>query len=84
MDATKLNATTNHVGTNRSNNKTGGKTMADEIIKLIEYILNNETMRTIGTAYFIYAAIIALLVIVVFVIALKSILSTMNRINRRR
>lgn len=56
--------------------------MADEIIKVLEYILNNDTLRTIGTAYFVYVAIIAVLGIVVFVIALKHILATRRRFRK--
>lgn len=58
--------------------------MANEIIKVIEYILNNETFKTFGIAYFIFAAIIAVLGIVVFVIALKTILGTMSRMKKFR
>lgn len=50
--------------------------MADEIIKVLEYILNNETLRTIGTAYFVYVAIVFVIALVMFAINLKSILST--------
>lgn len=56
--------------------------MADEIIKVLDYILNNDTLRTIGTAYFVYAAIVAVLGIVAFVIALKHILSTRRRFRK--
>lgn len=45
--------------------------MADEIIKVLDYILNNGTLRTIGTAYFVYAAVVAVLCIVFFVVLLK-------------
>lgn len=58
--------------------------MADEIIKVLEYILNNETFRTIGTAYFLYVAAIAVIGIVVFVIAFKSILGTRRRMKNFR
>ena len=50
--------------------------MADEIIKVLEYILNNDTLRTIGTAYFAYVAIIVVIALVMFAINLKSIMST--------
>lgn len=50
--------------------------MADEIIKVLEYILNNETLRTIGTAYFVYVAIVVVIALVMFAINLKSIMST--------
>lgn len=53
--------------------------MAEEIIKVLEYMLNNETLRTIGTAYIAYVAVIAILGIIVFVVALKSILCTMHK-----
>lgn len=56
--------------------------MADEIIKVLEYILHNDTFRTIGTAYFVYATVIAVLSIVVFVIALKHILATRRRFRK--
>lgn len=58
--------------------------MADEITKVLEYILNNETLRTIGTAYFACVVVIAVLGIVVFVIALKTILGTMSRMKKFR
>lgn len=56
--------------------------MADEIIRVLEYILNNDTLRTIGTAYFAYVAVIAALGIAVFVIALKHILATRRRFRK--
>lgn len=58
--------------------------MADEIIKVLEYILGNETLRTIGTAYFAYVSIIAVIGIVVFVIELNIILDTRNRMKKFR
>ena len=56
--------------------------MADEIIKDLEYILNNDTLRTIGTAYFVYVTVIAVLGVVVFVIALKRIFATRRRFRK--
>lgn len=56
--------------------------MADEIIKVLDYILNNDTLRTIGTAYFAYVAIVAVLGIVVFVIAFKHIMDTRKRFRK--
>lgn len=58
--------------------------MADEIIKVLEYILNNETLRTIGTAYIAYVAVIALIVIVAFVFIFKSIIESRNRMKKFR
>lgn len=58
--------------------------MADEIIKVLEYILNNETLRTIGTAYIAYVAVIALIVIVAFVFIFKRLLNQENRMKKFR
>ena len=56
--------------------------MSDEIIKVFEYILNNEFFKTIGIAYFVYSVIIIFFVIIVCMITIKNILITKNKFKK--
>lgn len=58
--------------------------MSDGIIKVFEYILNNEIVKTIGIVYFVYAAIITCFAVVVLIITIKGILITRNKIKKRK
>lgn len=53
--------------------------MADEIIKLIEYLTGSPVVRGTFIAYLIFGALVVLGVIAVFVITFRAILS-----NRRK
>lgn len=53
--------------------------MADEIIKLIEYLTGSPIVRGAFIAYLIFGAVVVLGVIAVFVITLRAILT-----NRRK
>lgn len=41
--------------------------MADEIIKLFEYLKNDPLIQTLATGYVVYAIIVAVLCILIFV-----------------
>ena len=53
--------------------------MAEEIIKLIEYITGNPVFQGAIIAYIIFGAIVVSIVIAVFVITLRSILNARKR-----
>lgn len=57
----------------------GRNDMADEIIKLIEYITGNPIVQGAFIAYIILAAIVVSIVIAVFVITLRSITNKRER-----
>ena len=53
--------------------------MADEIIKLIEYITGNPLVQGAAIAYMIFGAIVLAMVIAVFTITLRAIFKNKRR-----
>lgn len=57
--------------------------MAEEIIEILEYLMNNPVLRTAGIAYIIFSAIVLFFIVAVFVIVLKQIAKNHKRHGRK-
>lgn len=57
--------------------------MADEVIKLFEYFMGNETIQIISIIYIIFAIIVFILILVIFIYIFNSIRKSHKEMNER-
>ena len=58
--------------------------MADEVIKIIEYIIGNPVVQGVTAAYVVISIVVALIALAIIVYIFRCITNMRNRRNRRR
>lgn len=56
--------------------------MAEEIIKVLDYIMGNPAVQAFGIAYLVFSGIILSLVVTVFVVTVRQIVNNSKRFGR--